>query len=233
MGKILTAIAYSACTIFWWRFILHIIFWYKSVKNPAFSPAYPKASLRMFAKIAVDVIFFRRLFKVNKLLWIGSWAFHISFLLILLRHLKYFIEPVPDWIMSIQPAGEIAGYILPVSLLYILILRMMPHRDRYVSYYNLFILALLFIISMTGLLMNKFFMPDLIDVKVFIMGILIFTPEIAPESFLFFAHFLMVLVLVPYIPIHMLAAPIVTIEAGRREHELETTVHEKRLITDI
>ena len=47
---------------------------------------------------ALDVVFLGRVFVVNPALWFGEWVFHASFLLVLLRHLRYFLDPVPAWV---------------------------------------------------------------------------------------------------------------------------------------
>lgn len=45
-----------------------------------------------------EVVFFESLFKSNKWTWILGWTFHAALLLVVLRHLRYFQEPV--WLPS-------------------------------------------------------------------------------------------------------------------------------------
>jgi len=227
MGIILTIIAYIVYAAFCCRFISHALVWYKAAKQAVINPFdVSKTPPSIYAVAVIDVIFFRRLFSTNKLLWIGSWTFHISFLLVILRHLRFFMEPVPACITYIQPFGLVAGYILPLSLVYIFILRL-SGKDRYVSYYNFFILGIVFCIGITGLLMRNFFMADVVDVKEFVFGILTFRLGAAPKNFLFIMHFLLVLLLIPYLPLHIFTAPVVTLEARRREETLDLVIHEK------
>ena len=41
-----------------------------------------------------EVVFFESLFKASKWTWVFGWLFHASLLLVLLRHLRYFQQPV-------------------------------------------------------------------------------------------------------------------------------------------
>jgi nitrate reductase gamma subunit len=62
--------------------------------------------LRMFR----EVVFFESLFKGTKWTWIFSWMFHMGLFLVLLRHVRYFIEPVWLPIELIQPFWEICRF---------------------------------------------------------------------------------------------------------------------------
>jgi nitrate reductase gamma subunit len=181
----------------------------------------------IYMTMFLDIIFFRRLFVENKLLWIGSWTFHVSFFLVILGHLRYFIEPVPACIRVLQPLGVFAGYVLPLSLLFILVIRIASGRNKYVSYYNYFLLIMILLISLTGILLKKFYRTDLLAVKKYMLGILTFSPESLPPGLLFIIHFLLVLLLVPYLPFHFIFAPIVTMEARLRDEELKMLMYEK------
>lgn len=228
MGTFLTFITYTVCVVFLGRFILHAVSWIKGVKQPSARPVFTKKMTPgQIVETVLDILLFRRLFKTSMVLWVASWIFHVSLFLVLVRHTWYFIDPVPDFIITMEPAGITAGYILPVSLLLIFIIRTAGSRDRYVSYYNFFIIGALFMISLTGLLMGTFSLTDVLDVKDFITGILIFEPGDLPDSPLFVVHFLFALLLVPCIPFHLFTAPIVAIEAKRREEGLDLVMHEK------
>ena len=227
MGTILVLTAYLVYLVFCFRFLLRALLWFKAARQQTAAAGVNKISCRTVVSAAIDVLFFSRLFHTNKLLWTASWTFHLSLLLVFLRHTWYFMNPVPGFIIFIQPAGIAAGYVLPLSLLLILIIRTAGSRDRYVSFYNYFLLGVLFMISVTGLVMRTYFQPDLIGVKDFITGILIFKPDVLPDSSLFTLHFLLALLLLPYVPFHLFTAPIVTFEANRREEGLGMILHEK------
>ncbi len=227
MGILLVIIAYVVYAAFWVRLSLHTFVWLKSARRLLPHHSAPDVKrFPAFATAALDLFFFRRLFASNKVLWLGSWAFHTAFLFVIFRHLKYFLDPVPACIRCVQPFGVAAGYILALSLPYVMVARAVA-RVKYVSYQNYVILGLLFFISATGLLMRNFFRPDLIDVKSFVMGIVAFRPSPLPGNFFFIAHFSFALLLIPYLPFHIFTAPLIAIEARRRQQGLDMVMHEK------
>ena len=163
---------------------------------------------------------------VNPALWIGEWVFHASFLLVLARHLRFFLNPIPLWVWFLQTPGLLAGYVLPLSLLYILIIRLLTKQEKYASPANMVLLGLVLIISMIGVLMHALFTPDLVDVKLFIFGIMSFAPAVVPGSVLFLLHFSLVLILVSVLPSHIFTAPIIMLEARKREQALHLVMHD-------
>lgn len=226
MGKFIILAAYSVYLAFWLRFAMHALVWWRAARRllPASAPA--PTRVRACALTAADVLLFGRLFMVNPALWLGEWVFHASFLLVLLRHLRFFLDPVPAFIWAMQTPGLIAAYILPLSLLYILIVRLLMKQERYASPQNMFLLLLVLLISVLGLVMNLWFKPDLVGVKLFALGLACFKPVAAPESALFLIHFSLVLILVLFLPTHIFTAPIVMMEARKREQALHLVMHE-------
>jgi nitrate reductase gamma subunit len=223
-GIILIAVTYSVYLAFWIRIMWHFIIWYRASNVFKTYPSPSKASLNVVAIIAADLFLFRRLFISNKLLWLGSWTFHLAFILVLFQHLRFFMDPVPSIIFVMQPVGRVAGYALPVSIVYMFGLKMI--RERYMSRFNIFIMSLIFFISTSGLALRFVARPDLVQVKAFMIGILRFSPESVPDSYLFLSHFLMGLLLLPYLPSHVFTAPFVTIEATKRDEGLNVLLHD-------
>jgi nitrate reductase gamma subunit len=164
---------------------------------------------------------------VNPLLWLGEWGFHLTFLLALVRHLRYFLNPVPAWVWSLQTTGMIAGYILPISLLYILIIRLLTTREKYSSRQNILLLGLVLAISSIGVLMHIAYKPDLVDVKLFVFGIMTFAPRPVPESGLFLLHFSLFLAVILLLPSHIFTAPFVMYEARKRDESLHRVMHDR------
>ncbi len=228
MGTLLACAAYAFYAAFIGRLFLHVLLWIRASGQAFASPAYAVRVRPGTAAVAVlDLLMFRRLFSQNKLLWIGSWTFHLSFLLVVLSHLRYFLNPVPACVTRLQPFGLAAGYLLPLSLILLLCLRAAAGKSRYVSVYNYFLLSAGLVISLSGLSLRIFFRPDLAEIKAFILGMLTFMPDSLPQSLVFVAHFGLVLLLLPFLPLHMIAAPLVTLDARRREDELRMVMHEK------
>lgn len=227
MGAFLTFLTYFVCIIFFARFLSHVLSWIKAAKQPAVSAISKSVSPGMAVEMLLDIVFFRRTFRTNKLLWTASWTFHLSLFIVVLRHIRYFLYPVPDFIISIQSAGVAAGYALPLSLIVILIIRSAGSRDRYLSAYNFFLLAILVLTGVTGILLNLFYRASLVDIKAFIIGIVRFHPGALPDSSMFVMHFILIIILIPSLPFHLIAAPLITVEARKREEELGLVLHEK------
>jgi nitrate reductase gamma subunit len=192
-----------------------------------YSPS-PPFQLRMVLKSAGDILFLLRLLRTNDLLWIGEWLFHCTFLLVVLRHLVFFLNPVPEWVAFLQPFGIFAGYLFPLSLIYILSIKLSREKGYFPSY-NFFLLILLLFLSATGILLRTVFKADLVAVKGFVLGVMGLSPQSVPLHFLFVVHFALVLVFLLYVPTHIVAAPLVILDARQREEELKTLMHgEKR-----
>ncbi len=151
----------------------------------------------------------------------------MSVVLVIMRHLRYFINPIPRWLWALQTPGIIAGCILPLSLLYIFINKLTAEKRHYVSSYNFFLLCLLLLLSASGLLMLWAFPTDIVAVKIFMLGIFTFMPATAPDSLLFVSHFSIFLLFLAFLPSHVFAAPLVIIEARLRAKEQQEVLHEK------
>jgi len=216
---------YLSILTFCGNYIAKGMTWIKHKPNTVFP--HPKATLKVLGMSAVDIFLFRRLLSVNDVLWIGEWVFHVSFVFVILRHLRYFINPIPQWIWGMQTPGIIAGYILPVALVYIVAMKVIIEKKKYVSSYNFFLIALLFIIGVTGLFMKIVFRPDVVGIKEFIIGTVTFGFVNAPESALFVMHFLMVLLMFVCLPTHLFAAPLTLLESRQRDEMIKGLVHEK------
>ncbi len=227
--KILILAAYCVYAAFWIRFFAHVLVWWRAARRLSATAPAPasQSQIKAYALTAGDVFFFGRLLVVNPALWLGEWVFHVSLLLVLLRHLRYFLDPVPGWVWSIQFAGLIAGYVLLLSLVYILVIRLFTAMEKYASRANMFLLGLVLVISSIGVIMHAWLTPNLLDVKFFARGILCFNPAPAPESLLFMTHFVLVLVLVLFLPTHIFTAPLVMLEARKREQALHLVMHEE------
>jgi nitrate reductase gamma subunit len=226
MGTIIIIAVYGVYAAFWIRFFLHTLAWWhgRAEDMVAVLPQKPSA-LKTWVFTLRDVVLFWRLLKVNPALWFGEYLFHTTFVLVSLRHLRYFLDPVPLWVWDLQLPGLIAGYVLPFSLLYIFAVRCFSEREKYSAPENILLLALLLAISGTGVLMHAFFTPNLVDVKYFALGILSLAPAPLPAGVLFPMHLVLVLVLVALVPSHIITAPLVMLEARRRELGLPKVMH--------
>jgi len=227
LGKILIAAAYAVYVAFWLRVFMHFLVWWgagRRFAGPRASRGWTSA--KAYAFTVLDIVFFGRLFKGGAALWFGEWIFHFSFLLVMLRHLRFFLTPVPDWVWWAQTPGLIAGYLLPLSLAYILVVRLLTKLEKYASPPNVLLLGLVLVISSTGVLMHGWFKPDVVGAKLFVFGILSMKQAALPESLLFVTHFVLVLVLIPFLPTHIFTAPLVMLEARKREQARRVVMHD-------
>ena len=156
-------------------------------------------------RMAREVFLFQSLFRADKLLWAISIVFHYSLLLIVLRHLRYFLDPVWGIIGFIQPFGLYAGFGLVLGLLGLLARRILIDRVRYISAPSDFLmLVLLIVIGVSGLMM-KFVNPtDIVMVKAFFQGLKYFSWQPLPADFTLLLHLTSVVLLMVIFPISKL-----------------------------
>lgn len=223
----LTIAAYTVYLAFCARLLSRVLIWQKAARNERGGSLGRPRRLPVYVAAAVDLLVFRRLFNSSKLLWAFSWTFHLSFVLVLLRHLRFFLEPSPGAVFAIQPVGLVAGYSLVIALTLLIVFRLVRREDGYFSRDNFLILALVLFTALTGVLMRFYARPDVVEVKSFVIGMLALDPQDLPRNYLLVSHFLSALVLVPLLPSHVFSAPAVTLEAEKRREELEFIIHEE------
>ncbi len=148
-----------------------------------------------------EVVLFESLFRGNKWTWIFGWMFHFGLFLVTLRHLRYFLNPVPAVIAFIQPFGIYAGFAMVVGLVGLWVRRFLVDRVRYVSSpADHLMLALLLLIAASGLLMSFFLHTDIVSVKTFVLGLYRFAPTPLPADPVLLLHLALVAVLMIIFP---------------------------------
>jgi len=151
-----------------------------------------------------EICLFRSLFRDRKGLWLAAWIFHVSLLVILLRHLRYFVYPIPGWLYHVQYAASYIGYVLIVSLFFLLLRHLVDEKDLYIfRLADLFPLALLIAIAGTGLCVSLYARADLLAVKDLVLGLIAFHPvdvKDMPRSAMFWTHYVLVMILLAYFP---------------------------------
>jgi len=153
--------------------------------------------MRMFR----EVVFFESLFKGTKWTWIFSWMFHVGLALVLLRHLRYFIDPVWAPIQWIQPFGKYAGFAMVIGLLGLLVRRIFVDRVRYISAPSDYLMLLLLIfIGLSGLMMTFLVHTDIVAVKYFFNNLWTFGWGPLPMDFPLLVHLTLVIVLLVIFP---------------------------------
>jgi len=171
--------------------IAYRIWEYWNTPKPAVIPTTPApityagVAWRMLKEITV----FESLWKGNKWIWIFAQLFHASLWLIIIRHLRYFLEPVPELVALAQPFGKYAGLTFVLGALGLLARRMFVSRVRYISAPSDYLMLVLFLgIGLSGLGMTFVAKPDIIGVKAFFLGLMVFNWQPLPASLPLMVH---------------------------------------------
>lgn len=153
------------------------IYLYARTPAPLKIPTMPAPRTRNGAILRVlsEVVLFKSLFRGNKWTWLFAMMFHASLLLITVRHLRYFIEPVWWWIVVAQPFGKYAGFIMIAGLIGLLGRRILVQRVRYISNPSDYLmLILLLIIGFSGAMLSFVVHTDIVQFKAFMLSVMYF-----------------------------------------------------------
>ncbi len=239
-------IPYAAFAIFVAGFVYRVVRWGKSpvpfripstcgqekslpwIKtNPLDNPS---GLWGVIGRMALEVILFRSLFRNTKAeirqqrpvydsakwLWFFGLLFHWSLLIIVLKHLRFFVEPVAGCINTLSavdgffeigiPTLYLSDAAILAGLSFLLLRRVVSPRLRYLSLFSdYFALLLILGVVGTGLLMRHFFPADLLQVNNLALGWVSFSPA-APDGVgtLFYMHLCFVFTLMVFIPMSKL-----------------------------
>jgi nitrate reductase gamma subunit len=168
----------------------------KIVVTPA-----PTTQAGAWLRVGREAVLFESLFYSNRWLWIFAAAFHAGLALVLVRHMRYFVNPVPEIIVLAQPFGVYGGMAMVGGLLVLLARRFVIDRVRYITRPSDILMLLLLIgIGVSGYGM-KFANPtDIVAVKAFIMGLYVFDIRDLPVEPPLLAHLFMVALLMIVFP---------------------------------
>ena len=148
-----------------------------------------------------EVVFFESLFKGNLWTWALGWMFHAGLALVLVRHLRYFTEPVWTWVVLAQPLGVYAAFAMVAGLAGLWARRLLVERIRYISTLSdHLMLVLLLAIALSGLAMKYAFHVDVIGVKAFFLGLMRLDWQPLPPSPVLYLHLLLVAALMLLFP---------------------------------
>ncbi|MFP5214021.1 MAG: sulfate reduction electron transfer complex DsrMKJOP subunit DsrM [Acidobacteriota bacterium] len=187
----------------------------------------PSTTAGVVGRMALEILTFRSLFRNTKFemndgpkilyqwekwLWLAALAFHYAFLVIFVRHFRFFLEPVPFFVNALEradgflqvglPGIYISDAVFIAAVTYLFIRRVVIPQVRYISlpadYFPLFLLLAL---GLSGIFMRYFTKVDVIKVKELAMGIVSFHPTV-PEGIgvLFYIHLFLICTLFIYFP---------------------------------
>jgi len=187
----------------------------------------PSNTFWVIIRMALEVLFFRSLFRniktelrdgptlsygSDKWLWMAGMAFHWSFLIILIRHFRFFSEGLPFPIHMIEildaflqigvPLLYMTDVVILAAVAFLFLRRVFIPQIKYISlpadYFPLF---LILGIAISGVLMRYIMKTDIVSVKVLAMGLISFNP-VVPEGIgtIFYVHLFLISVLFAYFP---------------------------------
>lgn len=195
--------------------------WIKN--NPLENPSCPASAI---GRMAGEIFLFRSLFRNSdvkiiggrpvygsaKWLWFFGLMFHGSLLVVVLRHLRLFTEPVIPCVSTLAsldgfleigvPAFYLSDAALLAGLTFLFLRRVIIPQLRYISLFtDYFALLLIAGVAVTGLLMRHFFPIDLNAIKTLAAGWVTFAPA-APKGVgvVFYIHLGFVFVLIAWLP---------------------------------
>jgi len=179
----------------------------------------PVTQTGVVVRMAKEVVFFESLFKSNKWTWLFGWVFHAALFLVLLRHLRYFTEPVWFWVNWVQPFGLYAGFVMIAGLAALWVRRFAVERIRYISSPSDHLMLLLLIgIAASGLMTRFVAHTDIVSLKAFVLGLIYFDWQPIPTDPVLLIHLGLVLVLMIIFPFSkLLHAPGVFFSPSRNQ----------------
>jgi len=195
------------------------------LKNAYFDSPYNTSGV--IGRMVLEVLLFRSLFRNTrgelregprltfasaKWLWLAGILFHYAFLTIVLRHLRFFAEPVPSLVELLSNVDGFFEIVVPTIFLsdiaflaaatYLFLRRIVIPQMRYLSLpADYFALFLILGIGISGVLMREIYKVDLLKVKELTLGLASFHPA-SPEGIgaIFYVHLFLVCCLLVYFP---------------------------------
>jgi nitrate reductase gamma subunit len=165
----------------------------------------PKTRGGVALRLAREVVFFESLFRASKWTWIFGWLFHAALFVVLLRHVRYFQQPVWEPVVMVQAVGAYAGFAMVAGLSGLWARRWLVDRVRYISTPSDHLhLLLLLAIAASGLVMRFVNHTDIVAVKAFTLGLLRFDLQPLPLDPPLLVHLGLVAVLMAIFPISKL-----------------------------
>ena len=194
----------------------------------------PTSVWGVIVRMALEILLFRSLFRNTKTelregpngpqlaygsakwLWVGSLVFHWSFLIIILRHLRFFLEPIPYFVQLLDAIDGMLQIGLPpiyltdmffvIAVTFLFLRRILIPQVKYISlpadYFPLF---MIFSIATSGILMRYFYKVDVVAVKELAIGLAQFHPVLpAGIGVLFYIHIFLISILFAYFPLSKL-----------------------------
>jgi nitrate reductase gamma subunit len=186
----------------------------------------PSTTAGVIARMALEVLCFRSLFRNTraqladgrlsygsaKWLWAAGLAFHYAMLVIVLRHLRLFMEPVPGFVLALArvdgfllvglPAIQATTVLFLAAATFLLLRRVASAPLRYLSLASDYFPLFLFLaIGASGAWLRHVSKIDIPAAKAMVMSLVHLSPRPAEGlGAVFYAHLLLVSALLAYFP---------------------------------
>lgn len=196
------ALFYAAAAIFVAGVTLKVA-QYARIPAPLKIPTTPAPMTRggVAWRMLREVTLFESLYRANKWIWLFGWLFHAALALVLVRHLRYFQEPVWGVVAIAQPFGVYAGFAMLAGLAGLWARRFLVERIRYISTWSdHLMLALLTAIAASGLAMKYAAHTDIVAAKAFMLGLMAFDWQPLPADPALLLHLALVAALMAIFP---------------------------------
>lgn len=189
--------------------LAHKIVQYSRAPAPLKIPVTPAPTTRtgLVLRMGRELFLFESLFRSNKWTWTFGWLFHFGLFLVLVRHLRYFTEPVWGWVVLLQPFGKYGSFVMAAGLAGLWARRFLVDRMRYITKPSDHLMLALFAgILGSGLLIAYVTYTDIVAVKMFCLGLTHFDLSdlhnlpADPSDIVLYVHLLLVVALVAVFP---------------------------------
>ncbi|OGQ95944.1 MAG: menaquinol oxidoreductase [Deltaproteobacteria bacterium RIFOXYD12_FULL_57_12] len=190
----------------------------------------PATGAQVIIRMILEIFAFRSLFKntksevhsgpkltyeSSKWLWLAGITFHYCFLIIVLRHMRLFTNPMPAFIAALEfgdgflqigaPTVYITDLLFVLALSFLFLRRLVNAKVRYISFAaDYFPLFLILSIGITGILMRYFVRVDVVSIKQLAVGLTTMSLPAADVmdkiGTMFFIHLFLVCTLMVYFP---------------------------------
>jgi len=190
----------------------------------------PSSKLGVVGRMFLEIFLFRSLwrnqrfeleegtkrlrFDGNRYLWLAGLVFHWSLLIIIIRHSRFFMEPVYNVVNLLRDVDGlpqvifkefyITNIVIIAAIGFLLLRRVVSSQMRYISLLSdYFALLLISGVIISGILMRWFFDVDLVYVKELAMSVLRFNPDttlLQNIGLAFYVHITLICALIIYFP---------------------------------
>jgi len=187
--------------------------WMSKPKAPASFTIFPASKNigKAFTKVLGDILYFPRLLREEKALWLGAWLFHLSLLMVVISHYKVFYSYMWFWENLNVSADTFAlisdifdgaaGVIMAASLVFLLGRRFTKFLRKLSVFEDYFALLLILVIAIAGIYIRFISRVNLLGLRRYFLSLAMFAPSNLPTDTGFLVHYLLIMILAIYFPL--------------------------------